>query len=314
MSIAHFESPSLNLSQSIVDRGTHIFKRCIIAIEGEHRCNQGKSYAMPPEFIAKLGDNLNAEIGNGREIGFFSGLEGKAHHKSADTKFATLEGFVDCRPVTEADLPNPHARGMLGKMALFGVSKIFSKLDQVRSGAIKALSPGIDMQRGLIFEVSAVPVASMPGVAFFSFNDVMAERSQVAQLRDRAIEGVDGWIESLRMLERSEGELTSSITAKQQSFDQFIDYMAELFQIPASVGGIEYAKNPYEREVVKGAFSYPENKVTSEPPAVDNANPVTASTPPTSDVPPRYSQPRSPNSMKRSRRNGSFDLSLQAAS
>ena len=264
MTVAHFQSPVLNLSTAIVDRGENLIKRCIIAIEGTHVCNRGKKYDMPADFIQTLGDNLNTEIGNGREIPLFSN-----HDKSADSKFGTLDGYVECRPVTAADLPNPNASKMLGKLALFAVAKIFKNLDQVRSGAIKALSPGIDMGRKLIFEVSAVPVASMPGVALFkysgrvtrpehegsfNFDDVRADRSKVAELRDEAIEGVDILIESLRMLERSDGEMTSNITAKQESFSQFVNYLAEVFQIPSVEGGVEYAPNPYARETIKAGF------------------------------------------------------------
>ena len=204
---------------------------------------------MPAEFIRELGDNLNAEIGNGREIPLFSN-----HQKTTDSKFGNLDGYVECRPVTEADLPNPTARNMLGKIALFGVAKIFKDLDRVRSGAIKALSPGIDMARKLIFEVSAVPVASMPGVALFSYKDVKAERSRVVELRDKAIECVDTFIESVRMLERQDGEMTSSVTALQESFGQFTEDLAELFAVPAAEGGVEYATSPWARETIKPRF------------------------------------------------------------
>lgn len=314
MSKVYLQSPEFSLNTAIVDRGENLIKRCIIAIEGTHVCNRGKKYEMPAEFIQELGDNLNEQIGLGRETPLFSN-----HEKTTDSKFGILDGYVECRPVTEADLPNPNARTMLGKLALFGVAKIFKNLDQVRSGAIKALSPGIDMGRKLIFEVSAVPVASMPGVALFrypcagfSFRDVLADRSKVAELRDDAIEGVDVLIESLRVLERDDAEMTSSITAKQQSFSEFVDYMADVFGIPKAEGGVEYATSPWARETVKAGFSMKLDE--SEKDAVlDEVTEIVA--PEAEDI--KDIEPaKTPKFNRRSKRSsgGNFDLLLQGTS
>lgn len=267
MSIAYFQSPAIGLSSSIVEGGKSLVKRAIIAIEGTHTCNRGKKYEMPPAFIETLANNTNAEIANGRIVSLY-----REHNKSAESCFGDLVGMVECRPVLESDLPNPAAKGMLGKMAIFANANIKKHLDLVASGAIKALSPGIDMGRKLIFEVSEVPVASMPGVALFrynsgvnfSFKDVLADRSRVAELRDEAIEGVDVFIESLRILERNEGEMTASINAKQESFGQFVNYLAEVFEIPSESGGIEYSKNPYDQQTIKTGFSYEQENALDE--------------------------------------------------
>lgn len=254
MSEAFFESPLIWSSQSIVDGGKSLVKRCLIAIEGTHICNKGKRYEMPANFIQELGDNLNSEIGNGREIPMFSN-----HEKSADSKFGSLDGYVECRPVVESDLPNPNARNMLGKMALFGIAKMFKNLDEVRSGAIKPLSPGIDMARKLIFEISAVPVASMPGVGLFSYAEVKEQRSQYAELRMKAIESIDTLIESFIQLDRTESENATGgdLTQKQEWFGDCVADLREIFELPEveddSVDGITYSQNPYDREVIKQA-------------------------------------------------------------
>jgi hypothetical protein len=256
MSEAFFESPLIWSSQSIVDGGKSLVKRCLIAIEGTHICNKGKRYEMPANFIQELGDNLNLEIGNGREIPMFSN-----HEKSAGSKFGSLDGYVECRPVVESDLPNPNARNMLGKMALFGIAKMFKNLDEVRSGAIKPLSPGIDMARKLIFEISAVPVASMPGVGLFSYAEVKEQRSQYAEVRMKAIESLDTLIESFIQLDRTESEQATGgdLTQKQEWFGDCVADLREIFELPEveegedSMGGLTYSKNPYDREVIKQA-------------------------------------------------------------
>ena len=256
MSVAFFESPLIWSSQSIVDGGKSLVKRCLIAIEGTHICNKGKRYEMPAQFIQELGNNLNSEIGNGREIPMFSN-----HEKSADSKFGSLDGYVECRPVVESDLPNPNARNMLGKMALFGIAKMFKNLDEVRSGAIKPLSPGIDMARKLIFEISAVPVASMPGVGLFSYSEVKEQRSQYSELRMKAIESIDTLIESFIQLDRTESEQATGgdLIQKQEWFGDCVADLREIFELPEiedgedSMGGITYSRNPYDREVIKQA-------------------------------------------------------------
>ncbi len=256
MSKAYFQSPLIGLSASIVDGKESLVKRCLIAIEGVHVCNKGNRYEMPADFMQDLSDNLNAEISVGRIISFF-----RDHNKSAESEFGKLQGFVECRPVVEADLPTPEARGMLGKMALFGNVNITKHLDLVRSGAIKALSPGIDIARRLIFEVSSVPVASMPGVGLFSYSEVKEQRSLYAEVRMKAIESIDTLIESFIQLDRTESEVTTGgdLTQKQEWFSDCVADLRSIFELPEvemgedAMGGITYSQSPYDREVIKQA-------------------------------------------------------------
>lgn len=265
---AYFQSPAIGLSSSIVEGGNSLVKRCIIAIEGTHTCNQGKRYEMPASMIQELGDNLNNEIANGRELALFSDVEtGKSHAKTSQSKFGILNGFVECRPVTEADLPSPHARNTIGKMALFGVANIFKHIDLVKSGAIKALSPGIDMGRKLIFEVSAVPIASMPGVALFrspygagfGYREIKEGKLKYEQHRDDTIGDLDALITGFVAIDRQDGEqVGGSLSQKSEDFEQFVADMRERFDIPSpeeqstEVNGISYAQSPYDRQVIRG--------------------------------------------------------------
>lgn len=264
---AYFQSPAIGLSSSIVEEGGNLVKRCIIAIEGTHVCNQGKKYEMPASMIQELGENLNHEIANGRELALFSDIEtGKSHSKTSQSKFGILNGFVECRPVTESDLPNPHARNTIGKMALFGVANIFKHIDLVKSGAIKALSPGIDMGRKLIFEVSAVPIASMPGVALFrspygsqfGYREIKEGKLKYEQHRDDTIGDLDALITGFVAIDRQDGEqMGGGITQKIEDFEQFVADIRERFGIPTpeeqarEVNGISYASSPYDQQVIR---------------------------------------------------------------
>ena len=265
MNLAYFQSPGITLSTiAIADGNNLLIKRAIIAIEGEHVCNQGRKYNMPAGFIQTLGANLNKEVGLGRITPFF-----RNHEKSAESQFGDMDGFCECRKVTEEDLPNPHARDMLGKMALFANVRIKKFADLVREGTIKALSPGIDMGRMLITEVSGVPIASMPGVALFGYKadgtpvkfgyaEIKAAGEKYKPMRDDAIECLDNLIETYRMLDlQSEQMATGDPTQRADEFELLIADLRKTFEIPtpemqqSQIDGISYSSNPYDRQVIQ---------------------------------------------------------------
>ena len=258
--LAYFQSPLVSLGNAIVDNGQTLVKRAIIAIEGCHTCNRGKKYDFPATRIQQMADNTNAEIANGRIISIF-----RDHQRSAESHFGDLTGLVECRRVTADDLPDPTATGMIGKLAIFANANIIKHIDLVKSRSIKALSPGIDLVRNTIFEVSAVPVASMPGVALFSYAEIKEQRNKYNQLRDQAIESLDTLIESFRQMERTDSEMQTggNLTEKQDSFEDFVTDLAMIFELPLvdpdqQVGSdLAYSRNPYDREVINRArFSY----------------------------------------------------------
>jgi hypothetical protein len=266
MTLTYFQSPSITLSTNVIADGDNLVKRAIIAIEGEHICNQGRKYNMPANFIQTLGTNLNKEVGLGRITPFF-----RDHKKSAESQFGDMDGFCECRKVTEEDLPNPHARDMLGKMALFANVRIKKFADLVREGTIKALSPGIDMSRMLITEVSGVPIASMPGVALFGYKadgtlvkfgyaEIKAAGEKYKPMRDDAIECLDNLIETYRMLDlQSEQMAGADINQRAEEFELLVADLREIFEIPtpeeqqSQIDGISYSSNPYDRQVIQQA-------------------------------------------------------------
>jgi hypothetical protein len=257
--IAYFQAPGIELGKALYSGGTALVKRAIIAIEGQHRCNRGKTYDMPADYIQELAHNTNQEIANGREIPLF-----RDHNKSAESKFGTLTGLVECRKIGADDLPDPSATGMIGKLAIFANANITNCIDLVQSKAIKPLSPGIDIARRLIFEVSAVPIASMSGVAFFGYEEIKAQKLKYAEIRDEAIEAIDTLIEAMRQLELAQdGEQSGGdLTYKQMSFESFVEDLRGIFELPAvdpvisNSADTTYSTNPYDRQVVRGNFGY----------------------------------------------------------
>jgi hypothetical protein len=265
--VAYFECQGIELGKALYSNGATLVKRAIIAIEGCHKCNRGKTYDMPAPYIQELADNTNQQIALGREIPLF-----RDHNKSAESKFGTLTGLVECRPIGVNDLPDPAATGMLGKLAIFANANITNCVDLVNSKAIKPLSPGIDIVRKLIFEVSAVPIASMPGVAFFGYEEIKAQKLKYGDIRDTAIEAIDTLIEAFRQSEQQQDgeQVGGDLTYKQMNFESFVEDLREIFELPKIdpvMGSSDptYSTNPYDRAVVRGSFGYdlkPEEKET----------------------------------------------------
>lgn len=252
--IAYFQSPGIELGKALYSNGSALVKRAIVAIEGTHRCNRGKTYNMPAEYIRELADNTNQEIANGREIPLF-----RNHEKSAENKFGRLTGLVECRRIVADDIPDPAATGMIGRMAIFANANITDCIDLVKSTAIKSLSPGIDVARKLIFEVSAVPIASMPGVAFFSYEEIKAQKLKYLDLRDMAIDALDTLIETMRSSDNAQADqLGADLNYRQASFMSFVEDLREIFEVQPSEDegdeGSTYSDNPYADRVVRQEF------------------------------------------------------------
>jgi hypothetical protein len=182
MSIAKFSSSALAITPNHSTLPENC-RRAILAIEGDHVDDSGRSHRMDADYIKTLGLNTNKQISLGRIVNAFEN-----HRIDSSAKFGCVMGTVDVRPVTEDDLPYPEATDMLGKMAIFGVMKFNRLLDKVKSGAIKALSPGIDLAKQIIIEVSEVPIAAMPGVALFRYG----RRQRTGRVTRPDAEGVEG--------------------------------------------------------------------------------------------------------------------------
>ncbi len=283
MSIATFSSPALAITPNHSTLPENC-RRAILAIEGEHVDDRGRSHSMDAAYIETLGLNTNKQIALGRIVNAFEN-----HRIDSSAKFGSVMGTLDVRRVSKADLPYPEATGMIGKMAIFGVMKFNRLLDKVKSGAIKALSPGIDLSKQIIIEVSEVPVAAMPGVAlfrhsglggkrteggkrhlsssaFFSYAQLKEQDSKFSELRDRAIGFLDLYLKFCSIEEARKDpdgviEVNKVSPLRVESFWQLTDDLRQVFNIPdpdeksTQIDGVTYSKNPYDRQIVKSNFA-----------------------------------------------------------
>lgn len=285
MSIAKFSSSALAISPNHSTLPENC-RRAILAIEGDHTDDSGRAHSMDADYIKTLGLNTNKQIALGRIINVFEN-----HRIDSSAKFGCIMGTVDVRPVTADDLPYPEATGMLSKMAIFGVMKFNRLLDKVKSGAIRALSPGIDLAKQIIIEVSEVPVAAMPGVALFRYSglsnlsatetrhqhksrtanfnyaQLKEQDSKFSELRDRAIGCLDLYLKFCSIEEAQKDpdgviEVNKVSQERVESFWQLTDDLRQVFNIPdpdetkTQIEGVTYSKNPYDRQIVRSNFTH----------------------------------------------------------
>jgi len=248
MTLTYFANSSL-LSQTAIERDGVLVKNAIVAIEGVHRCNQGKKWEFSRQDIQEFGENTNNEILLGRPIALMDN-----HSKKSEDKLGSLTGMLECREVTEADLPTPEARGMLGKLAIFSKVAIVKKIDDAKSGIIKALSPGMDMTRKIIFEVSAVPIPSMPGVGLFSYEQIRDSQQKYQEQLSMAIGCLNMFV-----MAQVQSSQTGEQSSEQQTIANFIalvDDLEQIFMIPdpeiadRQIDGVSYDSNPYSKQIV----------------------------------------------------------------
>jgi hypothetical protein len=251
MNLTYFANSSL-LAPTAIERDGVLVKNAIVAIEGTHRCNQGKKWEFSRQDIQEFGENTNNEILLGRPIALMDN-----HSKKSEDKLGSLTGMLECREVTELDLPTPEARGMLGKLAIFSKVAIVKKIDDAKSGIMKALSPGMDMTRKIIFEVSAVPIPSMPGVGFFSYEQI---RDSQAKYNDQLAKAI-GCLNVFVMAQVQDGQGQDQSTEKQTiaNFMAMVADLEQIFMVPdpemadRQIDGISYDSNPYAKQIINRA-------------------------------------------------------------
>lgn len=149
------------------DSDETISKKALVIIEGEHTDNSGKKHSFTKEDIEWFADATNGFLEQGGRVPWQTD-----HDKKQKSNIGDLEDFLVAKTVTADDLPDPRlAHKLVGKLGLFAtqlVGKGRDVVDQIRSGRIKTLSPGIDLKTGIIREISATPTPAIVGMSIFS--------------------------------------------------------------------------------------------------------------------------------------------------
>lgn len=170
--IVRFENVSSGLLSGVnfsaqADSEERISKKALILVEGVHTDNSGKKHEFTSDDINFFAEATNDFLDEGGRIPWQSD-----HDKKQESNLGDLENYVVPKIITNDDLPDPKLAGKLvGKLGLFAtelVGKGKQVVEQIRSGQIKTLSPGIDIKTGIIREISATPTPAIVGMSIFS--------------------------------------------------------------------------------------------------------------------------------------------------
>lgn len=143
-----------------------ITKSALLLVEGSHTCNKGSQHSFNADYIVEVAENTNKALANGAFIPVL-----KDHQKNADAEVGEITRPLEARVITEDDLPNKRHTHLIGKMGLFCdgvVIKAKDVVERVKQGLNKTLSPGVNLAKRQLAELSMVVNPAIIGLNLFS--------------------------------------------------------------------------------------------------------------------------------------------------
>ncbi|MGL5075847.1 MAG: hypothetical protein ACRDBG_08390 [Waterburya sp.] len=217
MSIVYFQDNCFGnfLAANIENSGgtEKILKRALLVVEGTHTDNNGKVHQFLANKIVKFVRNTNKAIADGIELPIM--IEHSRKILDANGQLARAGEIIselEYKRITAEDLPDPRQTNLIGKWGIFAIAEINHRVEDVKSGKIKKLSPGIDLENDRIGEVSLVAFPAIPGPALFSRygSTNYGEAKEAAQaslgLKNRLIEQLEIFFDVLVAIEAEEEE------------------------------------------------------------------------------------------------------------
>ncbi|ARV58070.1 hypothetical protein BZZ01_04955 [Nostocales cyanobacterium HT-58-2] len=227
MDTAYFDSAGGLVAVGSQESNNALIKNALILIEGTHKDNKGRVHHFPAERIQRLVDNSNAALATGVEIPLMLDHSKALVSDQGLRKLGEVSSNLECRIISERDLPNPKMRHLIGKLGAFSKVAIKKYVDDVKNGLIKLLSPGVDIQGDRIAEVSAVAFPAIHGPALFSLNYTEAKEQQgaIRKLKDQCQECFDilfGVIRDIDGADENEMLGINRGSLKRKAVDEFV--------------------------------------------------------------------------------------------
>jgi hypothetical protein len=194
-----------------------VVKKALILVEGNHVDSQGRPHRFPAERVFQIAENTNHWFNQGNRIPWLTD-----HKKTQWDTIGDLDGAVEVRRVTKADVTDPRCSHLIGKLGIFAdklVGRGKQVVEKVRDGLISTLSPGLDIAVDIIKEVSATPTPAIAGLRIFSrrkknadfaltWDEAEEESLDSDELYQQFMELAETyWDLALQISERSEEEL-----------------------------------------------------------------------------------------------------------
>lgn len=264
-----------------------IVKQALIIVEGTHKDNRGRTHDFPAHRVQRIVDNTNVAVASGIEIPLMLDHAKELVSDGELKKLGELNSTVECRVISEQDLPNPKMRHLVGKLGAFAKFLVKNRVDEVKSGLIKLLSPGIDLASDRIAEVSAVAFPAIHGPALFkkaedfaffavNYTEAKEQFGAIRRLKQEAQEGFDilfGVLRDIDALDENEAMGISRNALKRKAAEDFYADLLEVLGLNKDIVGEETQEelvlDPYARNLTPGAeYSEQKDSVVSYVPAL----------------------------------------------
>ena len=165
--IAYFNTGSVDVNFVENEDGS-ISKRALVLAEGSWVDNRGRSHVFPAERIQRIAENSNESLANGIRVPV-----AKEHGKTIDDFVGDVNTEFVVKEITEDDLPNKKNKHLIGKLGIFCddlVIRAKDTIEKVKNNLAKELSPGIDVMKDRIKEISIVGFPAIQGMSLFGEN------------------------------------------------------------------------------------------------------------------------------------------------
>ncbi|MBW4635281.1 MAG: hypothetical protein KME30_26320 [Iphinoe sp. HA4291-MV1] len=240
MPVACFDSFSTLLGQedNNLEYQDGLVKNALILIEGRHTDRNGNTHTFTADDIREIAENTNSILAKGQEVPLIFDHAKQLYLNGEIKKFGEVLPCLESRVVEEKDLPKPGMSDLLGKMAIFGKVRVVSRVDDVRKGLIRLLSPGIDLVNRRLFELSAVLFPAIHGPALFSqfsatdYAEAKQQMNANYKLMEQARDCLDVLFSVLRSVDASGNSNADMLRRK--AFDDFVADLGGLLGLTVS--------------------------------------------------------------------------------
>lgn len=219
-----------------------LIKNALLLVEGTQKDNKGRTHEFPAERIQMQIDNTNAAFDSGIEIPLMLD-HGKAlvSPTGSINKLGWLHSRAEGRVIRERDLPNPKMKDLIGKFGMFAKVYINNYVDQVKKGAIKLLSPGIDLEEERVVEVSAVAFPAIKGPALFtasrhahfalSYAEVKERKALMGEKRSKVKDNIDTLFQVIADIESTDPNELIGVDPKALKLNAIQGFYKDLLEV-----------------------------------------------------------------------------------
>lgn len=183
--IAHFNAPTV-VENFIENADGSITKRALVLVEGKQTDSKKREHIFSAERIRRIVQNTNSAFKNNSNIPMF-----KEHQKNIDNMIGNVASTFEARTITADDLTATASPDLIGKLGVFCdglVIKAGDVVDKVKSGLAKELSPGIDIIKDRIMEISVVAQPAIQGMAMYSKGEYDDKKTLTFEDYDKCME------------------------------------------------------------------------------------------------------------------------------